>query len=179
MRHVLKIHPDSRCKPVSRIDVEIARLAPDRLALRYVVKGATAGLRIPPPAATARTDELWKHTCFEAFIRPDAGLEYFEFNFSPSTQWAAYRFTGYREGMSPAEPAAPEIEVRSAADRLEVNVTLDVGSLPATAWRLGLSAIVEELGGGKSYWALAHAPGKPDFHHGDCFALQLPAANPT
>ena len=27
-----------------------------------------------------------------------------------------------------------------------------------------------------SYWALAHPPGKPDFHHPDCFALELPAA---
>jgi hypothetical protein len=23
---------------------------------------------------------------------------------------------------------------------------------------------------------LAHPPGKPDFHHSDCFALELPAA---
>ncbi len=42
--------------------------------------------------------------------------------------------------------------------------------------RLGLSAVIEETDGTKSYWALAHpAEGPPDFHHPDCFALTLPA----
>jgi hypothetical protein len=41
-------------------------------------------------------------------------------------------------------------------------------------WQLGLSAVLEEADGTKSYWALAHPPGdKPDFHHADCFAAQL------
>jgi hypothetical protein len=40
----------------------------------------------------------------------------------------------------------------------------------------GLSAIIEEADGTRSYWALAHPPGEPDFHHPDCFALELPAA---
>jgi len=34
---------------------------------------------------------------------------------------------------------------------------------------------VENAAGSKSYWALRHAPGKPDFHHADAFALQLDA----
>ena len=36
---------------------------------------------------------------------------------------------------------------------------------------LGLSAILEEEDGTISYWALAHPPGRPDFHHPDCLAL--------
>ena len=180
MRQTLKIHPDSRCKAVSRIEVEVARFSPEKLALRYVASGATAGLRIPARVPTARADELWKHTCFEVFIRPEPGPDYYEFNFSPSTQWAAYRFDGYRTGMAPANVLAPDIEVRPANNRLEVNVQLDVSSLPlGVPWTLGLSAVIEELGGTKSYWALAHTPGKPDFHHADCFAMRLPAANPA
>jgi hypothetical protein len=35
--------------------------------------------------------------------------------------------------------------------------------------------VIEETNGRLSYWALAHPPGKPDFHHSDCFALELPA----
>ena len=34
------------------------------------------------------------------FIRPEDGEGYYEFNFSPSGEWAAYRFSGYREGMA-------------------------------------------------------------------------------
>ena len=41
--------------------------------------------------------------------------------------------------------------------------------------QIGLSAVLEEKDGTKSYWALRHPPGKPDFHHPDCFALELPA----
>ena len=41
-------------------------------------------------------------------------------------------------------------------------------------WDLGLSAVLEERDGTKSYWALAHPSGKPDFHHPDCFIARLP-----
>ena len=41
--------------------------------------------------------------------------------------------------------------------------------------RIALSAVIEEVDGTKSYWALRHPPGAPDFHHPDCFALELPA----
>ena len=42
-------------------------------------------------------------------------------------------------------------------------------------WELGLSAILEEKDGTKSYWALAHPEGdKPDFHDPACFAAHLP-----
>jgi hypothetical protein len=36
--------------------------------------------------------------------------------------------------------------------------------------------VIEETNGNKSYWALAHPPGKADFHHADCFALEFPKA---
>jgi hypothetical protein len=41
---------------------------------------------------------------------------------------------------------------------------------------VGLSAVVKETSGRQSYWALAHPSGKPDFHHSDCFALEVPQA---
>jgi hypothetical protein len=40
--------------------------------------------------------------------------------------------------------------------------------------RIGLSAVIEDVDGGLSYWALAHPSDKPDFHHPDSFALTLP-----
>jgi len=43
-------------------------------------------------------------------------------------------------------------------------------------WKLGLSAVIEERNGRKSYWALRHPAGQPDFHHPDCFALELAPA---
>jgi hypothetical protein len=178
MRQALKLHPDSRCTAVSRIDVDVARLRPGHLVLNYVVTGKIGDLSLPVVTAPARTDELWRHTCFEVFLRSSSDAAYHEFNFAPSTQWAAYRFDAYREGMTVAgEIGAPRIEVRSSPERFELQVALELAGVPADAtWRLALSAVIDEIGGRKSYWALAHPSGKADFHHADGFALELPTA---
>jgi hypothetical protein len=183
MRQALKLHPESRCAAASRVDVKIARPHPGRLVLRYLVTGKIGDLRLPAMTVPARADALWQHTCFEAFLAasPDAG--YYEFNFAPSTRWAAYRFSAYRRDMSAAEDvAAPRIEAQASGERCALQASLDLDGMPNlprdAAWRLALSAVIEETSGGKSYWALAHPPGKPDFHHADGFACELPAVSP-
>ena len=54
-----------------------------------------------------------------------------------------------------------------------------LAGLPPRPWEVGLCAVIEETGGIMSYWALYHPPGEPDFHHPGCFALTLPAPEPT
>jgi hypothetical protein len=178
MRHALRRHPDSLCAAAVRIEVDIAQSNAGGLALTYVVHGTIGELRLPPAAAPARGDGLWQHTCFEAFVGTAAGAAYYEFNFSPSTRWAAYRFSSHRGGMRVAtEIGAPGIESQSASDRYTLQASLNMDELSGLprdlGWRLGLAAITEDTRGGKSYWALAHPPGKPDFHHFDCFALEF------
>jgi hypothetical protein len=171
MRHTLRLHPDSLCAAATQIEVDVARPRPDSLVLSYVVSGRISDLRLPPIVAAARADELWQHTCFEAFVRPSAGPGYYEFNFSPSTHWAAYGFDGYRSGMRVAtEIDAPRIELRSSVESYTLQAALEFDGL-SLPWRLGLAAVLEETNGHKSYWALAHPPGKADFHHSDCFTL--------
>jgi hypothetical protein len=179
MRRALTLHPESRCAAVRTFDVEVSSPQAGGLTLRYEVSGNVDQLVWPAVTAPRRVDELWRHTCFEAFVRPAPSEAYYEFNFAPSKQWAAYRFDGYRAGMRPASGiAAPRIEVDRAGGRFALQATLqwdgssEIGR--AATWRLGLSAVLEEIDGGKSYWALAHPSGKPDFHHADCFALELP-----
>ena len=183
MHHVLKLHPDSRCLVAARVEVAVTRPRADRLVLSYVVTGKISDVRLPPVVAPARTDGLWQHTCFEAFVRAAPGPSYYEFNFAPSTKWAAYRFDSYRSGMRVAEIEAPAIEVRSGLDTYTLRASLELGRLPdlppEALWRLGLSALIEDQSGGKSYWALAHPPGKPDFHHADSFALEFSPAVPS
>ena len=174
MRHALKRHSDSQCVAATHIDVEVARPCADDLLLTYVVDRAIGDLLLPRPAAPSRSHELWQHTCFEAFVGTAAGSPYYELNFAPSTQWAAYRFDSYRRGMRVAtEIGAPAIAVKSTSDRFTLQASLRLDELSAlprdVPWRLGLAAITEDTHGGKSYWALAHPPGKPDFHHFDCF----------
>lgn len=177
MRHALKLHPGSRCTAAARIEVQVARPRPGGLVLCYVVTGTMGGLRMPPVTAPTRTDGLWRHTCFEAFVRASPSAAYYELNFAPSTQWAVYEFSDYRSGMRVAsEINAPGFAVDSSGEAYRLQVSSELDRLPSDAvWRLGLSAVIEETSGRKSYWALAHPPGKPDFHHSDCFALELPA----
>jgi hypothetical protein len=133
-------------------------------------------VRVPAAQqAPARADGLWKHTCFEAFIVDPELPGYHEVNFSPSRQWASYRFSGYREGMSPDDVISPPVvDVRRFDDRLELDAMVHL-ALPAavSTLKLALTAVVEDNSGTLSYWALRHAPGKPDFHHPDGFVLEL------
>lgn len=177
MRRALVLHPAFQCAPVSALDADIARPTPSTLLLRFTLSGALPALALPQPATPARTDELWKHTCFEAFLKPFGDDRYFEFNLAPSRQWAAYAFTDYRAGMRNAdELGAPDIAItRSGDDRFELGAAFDLSKAGVEdgAWRVGLSAVIEERGGGVSYWAAEHAPGRPDFHHADSFSLVL------
>lgn len=165
-------HPDFAAGAVTRIEVDASRPGPTTLALAYVVTGDIAALALPPPAPPARTDELWRHTCLEVFIRPEGGEAYLEFNLAPSTRWAAYAFSGYREGMSPADVPAPRIVVETTATSIRLQATLH--DIPRGPCRLALTAVVEEASGRKSYWALAHPTGRPDFHHAAGFVLDSP-----
>jgi hypothetical protein len=177
MHHVLKRHPDSRGSAALRVEFDVTRPRASHLMVSCIVAGAMRDVQIPRLTTPTRTNDLWRHTCFEAFVRTVSEPSYYEFNFAPSTQWAAYRFSNYRNGIAAAEIDTPSIEVQSDSDRTALRVSLALDrllDLPREAsWRLGLSAVIEDRRGSMSYWALAHPPGKPDFHHADCFALEL------
>jgi hypothetical protein len=162
-------HPASPPVAVSAIEVE-AVIRRGESVLTYRVTGGPVS--VPPVAAPARTDGLWQTTCFELFVKPEAGEGYFELNFSPSTAWAAYRFDGYRAGMADQPVNAPVIEPVEDG----IRVTVDLGGLPPGIWNVGITAVIEEPDGTKSYWSIAHPDGKPDFHAAANFALELPAA---
>src|SRR5947207_2428704 len=141
MRQSLKLHPDSRSFAAARVEVALSRPRADRLVLSYVVTGQISDIRLPPVMTSARADGLWQHTCFEAFVRAASGPAYYEFNFAPSTEWAAYRFESYRSGMRvAAEVGAPQIEVRSGPDSTTLRAALQLDHLPdlppEAAWRL-------------------------------------------
>jgi hypothetical protein len=173
---LLTPHRETPSTAVDRIEVQIRR-GEASLSLRYEISGDLARVRAPDLELAGRADALWRHTCFEVFVKPDGGDGYLECNFA-GNQWATYRFSGYREGMEEAavEPGVIEWSV----DEGWVLVEIATGrfarpDLPAPDWCVGLSAVIEDIEGGFSYWALTHPEGKPDFHHPDSFALVLPA----
>lgn len=139
----------------------------------FGVSAPASRFLIPKSPNPARRDELWRTTCFEAFLRPAGESIYHEWNFAPSGGWAVYDFADYREGMSAAEVRTrPYIRMEDNFTWWAVGATIAIEA--AQDWRLGLSAVLEEQDGTKSYWALAHPSDKPDFHHPDCFVAKLP-----
>jgi hypothetical protein len=178
----LKSHPESKNQSVSGIEASVCRIGGQALDIKYILKGDLTQLRIPTLASPHRTDRLWQRTCFEAFVSVKGEADYYEFNFAPSGEWAAYSFQRYRDGSALADDKfVPQITVHSEADRLDLDATIRLDRLPTitphASLHMALCAVIEDQSGKLSYWALRHPPGDPDFHHPDCFALDLEPAN--
>lgn len=183
-------HVDTACESVEALEAAVQAPRRGVMSARFVLTGDLRRVRIPAPGPQGRVDELWRHTCFETFVRRADMPGYLELNFSPSGAWQAYRFAAYRQDRVPAAlPSPPHLTVwhracaaestapaRRANDALVLEVIVPLPAPYADApqaLQLGLSAVVEHEAGVLSYWALRHAPGRPDFHHPDAFALTL------
>jgi hypothetical protein len=178
VHRTLACHPRTPSRAIRAVGVAAGGTAGGALALRFALEGDLSAVRIPEPRPSRRVDGLWRHTCFEAFVMAGEGPGYREFNFSPSGEWAATAFRGYRDGGEPAVEPGPEIEVRRRGERLELDAEIRPECLPpGRSLRLGLCAVVEDAHGELTYWALRHPPGQPDFHHSDAFVLSLELAS--
>jgi hypothetical protein len=161
-------HPSSKGGPLADLTVEFRR-EDQALVVEFTTHEDSDGVRWPALAEPRRRDKLWQTTCFEVFVEADDG--YWEYNLSPSSEWAVYRFESYRKGMKEAEEFAA-----SSGTRFENYWSLLRAQLrlPPAARRLGFSAVIEDTDGAISYWALTHPSDKPDFHHPDSFVLEIP-----
>ena len=176
MQQVVELicHPDTPSASITTVAVELCMTDAGKALLTFSISPAHT-LVVPRPASPVRTDGLWQHSCCELFLKSGDGEGYFEFNLSPSGQWAAYAFAGYRGGMCNLMlPIDPHIEAERVAEAFVLTANVDLAAILTGIVRLNLTAVIEEAGGTKSYWALAHPSEKPDFHHPDGFILQLP-----
>jgi hypothetical protein len=174
----LTCHPHTRTDAVRAIRVHVSRMPAGDLRLDFLLVGELARLRLPATRAPCVGRDLWRHTCFEAFVAVDGASPYHELNFSPAREWAVLAFRRYREGAPLADDVpAPAIVVRATRDRLELGAIVPLARLaPAYArapLRLAVAAVVEETSGAFSYWSLHHPAAAPDFHHDAGFVLRL------
>ncbi len=173
--HLLAVHPDHPPATVSQIEAKIIGRDANWLRVRWRIEGAQQ-LVVPPFSGKGRADGLWQTTCFELFLKPQGGDSYLELNLSPSERWNAYDFAAYRWDMQERPfPREPECTMRQGSSFAIFDAAIPVAGLPAAESAMGLSAVIEERGGVKSYWALAHPDGAPDFHAPACFAARLAA----
>ena len=168
---------------VRAIQVLVRRSASADLRINFRLDGDISRIRIPSPSAPRIGTELWRHTCFEAFIAIEGKPAYHEFNFAPSGEWCIYALSGYRNGIPVAdETMRPQIALRSTGSPLELDAHVRLDTLsalhPNAPLRIGLAAVIE-ASDGLSYWALRHPTDKPDFHNADGFTLLLAPPDPS
>ena len=150
--------------------------SPSSINLTFTLTGPLDAILLPPLSATpARRDNLWQSTCLEAFIGPAGHPGYLELNVAPSGDWNLYRFSSYREGMSPVSDAHIEIREHHRtpdACTLSIGITLppDFTSAPL---EINLTAVIEDTAGRRSFWALSHGGERPDFHRRADFVARL------
>jgi hypothetical protein len=169
-------HANTPAEAVAAFTVDIERKVPDRVWIRYQIFAPHAALRLSVPAEPVRANGLWQTTCFEAFVRRSGQESYCELNFAPSRQWAAYSFKRYRCGMADLPMAFPPNIFTEASEMdysLEAIFALPPGFAAADI-EIGITGVIEEVQGTKSFWSLNHPRGAPDFHHPDCFVLRFP-----
>ncbi|HAU21393.1 MAG TPA: hypothetical protein DCS24_02175 [Erythrobacter sp.] len=163
-------HPSNSPLRVSGIEARLKNSDPNWLTIRWKIDDA-ARLVVPPTGGKKRSDELWKRTCFEIFLKPSTGDSYQEWNFSPSRQWNAYAFEGYRDGMRVLEVSREPDSVWHGGNSFALfDVSVPRVALPRTECAIAISAVIEEEER-MSYWSIAHPDtARPDFHHSACYA---------
>lgn len=163
-KKILHCHPLASNHSVQSLTADIDRSPDGGLMLRYRLEGDLTKILIPQAKPPSANDGLWLHTCFEAFVAHETA-DYYEFNFSPSGEWAAYGFDGYRERTSWSIGRPPAVEVSQELHQLLLTARIAPADLPAAGrLQLGLSAVIESADGALSYWALHHPGERPDFH---------------
>ena len=167
-------HPDFPPRAIKSVRVRWYFARGGRFLLRFLVDGVEE-LDRPDFAGRARADNLWQTTCFEMFLKDETSGQYAEFNFSPSGRWAAYLFAGYRDGRVDLElDGEPVIECGAGQFLFALTATMDASLLQGVG-AMGLSAVLVERDGTKSFWAAGHGQGQPDFHDAACFTVPVPA----
>ena len=149
----------------------------ERISCTWRLTGNLDRIHWPGPCEKPqRKMSLWEHTCFEFFIGTMDSGGYYEFNQSPAGHWNSFSFSGVRTDMAETEALRGIRCVTEMPDRSSASVTAEVGfQAPSTGpYRVGVSAVIEEVSGRYHYFALAHSHGRADFHHRDNHSLVAP-----
>ncbi len=148
-----------------------------QLNIIYIVSGAIDHIQLPAlNPHPIRQWELWETTCFECFFGGPDELNYWEVNLAPNGNWNAFALTNYREGIANEDGIALiVIAPDRTADRFTLSATISLDAIvPAHEdLELSVTAVIQTLDQGLSYWAIAHRGDVADFHRRDSFALKL------
>ena len=153
-------------------------LEQNTLQINYQLQGDhMVEVNFPPLSQTSsRKDNLWEATCFELFVTSPESPRYWEYNLSPSGDWAVFRFTDYRENKA-NEPSISNIDIDTETDNSKQFILSSALPLPdmltAPQLCIGISAVIKNHQGETYYYALEHHNHKPDFHDRKSFTIRI------
>ena len=182
VRQVCTLVPfDPACSPDILVSAEVIWRMDGVLELSYglrsKVNGSLSALLLQPSAQIQqRRDQLWMHSCFEAFLSLPNQKKYWELNISPSGDWNVYSLENYRQGQMPESTVeSPRVRVQRTPLACQCDVQLDLNPWWPDVFRapqLGLAVVLEQSDASLSYWAIRHHREVADFHDRRSF-LQL------
>lgn len=151
-----------------QLDLSFAVLAEKGLAGVVLPKGLIDGAQ----TQGVRRDELWRSTCFEAFLGLPGETRYWEINLSANGDWAVYRFSDYRTGQGEQpQTVPPRIQLRRWHHQLRLEASLDL-----TPWwpanrcpDIALTTVLDRGDQGVSHWGISHPGDRADFHQRSTF----------
>jgi hypothetical protein len=149
----------------------------DLLLIEYQLFGDLNAILIAPPATEpSRQFHLWETTCFEFFIGIPGDANYWEFNLSPSGDWAVFALDDYRQGLRDelAFTSLP-FKVDRYPNYITLSLEFDLSELILSEQDLEMSVttVIKSSQDELSYWAINHSGKDADFHVRDSFSIKL------
>lgn len=128
----------------------------------------------------SRVIKLWEKTCFEIFIKNQKD-QYIEFNFSPCFEWNCFYFNQKGDALTEFEKMIrPNTDILLSSEDFFIVCEIRKEFFPLgffdqaeTQLSVGLTSVIKDKSGINSYWALAHADTRPNFHHFDSFKYKF------
>ncbi|WP_455220277.1 DOMON-like domain-containing protein [Kaarinaea lacus] len=149
----------------------------NKINVLFRITGEINTILIPEKSGhPSRKNELWTTTCCELFIGGTGQTRYWEYNLSPSHDWAIFSFTNYRTNKTD-DFSIPEPGISTKIDKdreFELNTIVALpGSLIGHKLDIGISSIIQDKAGDIYYYALSHPGEQPDFHDRNCFTIHI------
>ncbi|WP_455206200.1 DOMON-like domain-containing protein [Kaarinaea lacus] len=151
------------------------RLRDNQIDICYRISGAIQKIQFPALSQRpSRKDQLWNSTCCELFVGASDKSTYWEYNLSPSHDWAIFGFTDYRENKTD-ELSVSVLEVNTEFDNDKEYGLNSILTLPDALvgqnLDIGISMVIQDKAGNPHYYALSHPGARPDFHDRKCFSI--------
>jgi hypothetical protein len=147
------------------------------LSIDYQLFGDLNAISIDPlTSVPSRQFHLWEATCFEFFIGIPGDANYWEFNLSPSGNWAVFALDDYRQGLrNELAFASLPFKVDRYPNYITLSLEFDLSELILSEQDLEMSVttVIKSSQDDLSYWAISHSGKQADFHLRDNFVISL------